>query len=151
MHNWSTFGAWTNQGHTRTHKIHHIPNLGEATTLPLIVLFFISHRGYIQMSFCPMTPKLGVTKFPKLGLSWLWKLITSYADIRLKWGLKQSCCPRWEIFNNMWHATCTQVNQGDSRLLVGENQIGTLTPNLFLNHNLCFNYSNGSCKLISDI
>ncbi len=51
MHSWSNFNAWTNHEHTRTHKIHHGPNLGEATTFPLILFYVISHVGYIQMSF----------------------------------------------------------------------------------------------------
>jgi hypothetical protein len=28
MHNWNTFDAWTNHGHTRTHKTHHDLGLG---------------------------------------------------------------------------------------------------------------------------
>jgi hypothetical protein len=94
MHGWSTFGAWmshehtlthkTHYKHTWTHKIHHGPNLGEATTFPLIVFSIIIHGGCIQMSFCPRTPNLGVLKFPKLGLLTHWMAITSCADIRLR-------------------------------------------------------------------
>jgi len=51
----------------------------------------------------------------------------------------------------MWHATYTQRNQGHSRLLMVENQIGNLTPIPSFGHNLCFNYSNGSCEPILDI
>jgi hypothetical protein len=82
MHNWNTFDAWTNHGHTRTHKTHHDLDLGEAMTIPLIVFSVMSHRSYIQMSFCLGVPKLKVTKFPKLSLPELWKAIilvqTSY-------------------------------------------------------------------------
>jgi hypothetical protein len=102
---WSTFGAQTNHGHTWIHKIHHDLDSGEAITFPLIVFFFINHKGYIQMSFCPKTPKLGVPKFSKLGLSQLWRPIPSCAKLRLKWGLKQSCSPCQEISKNMWHVT----------------------------------------------
>ncbi len=35
--------------------------------------------------------------------------------------------------------------------MVVKNQIGTLTPNLFFCHNLCFKYSNGSCEPILDM
>jgi hypothetical protein len=59
-----------------------IRNLSQSLTL--IVFFVISHGGYIQMSFFPKTPKLGVSKFPKLGLPTLWKAINSCADIRLR-------------------------------------------------------------------
>ncbi len=56
MHSCNTFGAQTNQEQTWTHKTHHNPNLGEATTFPLIVFFMLGH-ACTQMSFCPGTPK----------------------------------------------------------------------------------------------
>jgi hypothetical protein len=37
------------------HKTHHGPDLGEATTFPLIVYFVPLHGGHIQMVFCPGT------------------------------------------------------------------------------------------------
>ncbi len=95
--------------------------------------------------------KLGVPKFPKLGFLQLWRPITSCVDLWLKWGLKKCCIPHQNLFNSMWHATYTQVNQGDSWLLVVENQIGKLTPILYFSHNLCFQYPNGSCEPILDI
>jgi hypothetical protein len=51
----------------------------------------------------------------------------------------------------MWHATCTQVNQGDSWLLMVGSQIDSLTPSLSFGHNLCFKCPNGSCENILDI
>jgi hypothetical protein len=51
MHSLSTFGARMSHGHTRTHKTCHDMDLGEATTLPLILFSIISHKSYIQMSF----------------------------------------------------------------------------------------------------
>jgi hypothetical protein len=35
----------------------------------------------------------------------------------------------------MWHATFTQVNQGDFRLLMVKSEVGSLTPNLSFGHN----------------
>jgi hypothetical protein len=46
-------------------------------------------------------------KFPKLGLLQLWRPINLCANLRLRWGLKQSCRPYWDLSNDMWHATCT--------------------------------------------
>jgi hypothetical protein len=46
-----------NHGQTRTHKTHHSPDLGEATTFPLIVYFVPLHEAHIEMAFCPGTPK----------------------------------------------------------------------------------------------
>jgi len=51
----------------------------------------------------------------------------------------------------MWHATCTHINQSDSRLLMVESQIYTLTPNPSFDHNLCYKYSNGLYEPILDI
>jgi hypothetical protein len=44
-------------GQTQTYKTHHSPDLGEATTFPLIVYFVPSHGTNTQMSFCPGIPK----------------------------------------------------------------------------------------------
>jgi hypothetical protein len=57
MHSSNTFGVRTRHGQPRTHKTHHSPDLGEATTFLLIVLSAILHKGHIQMAFCPGTPK----------------------------------------------------------------------------------------------
>jgi hypothetical protein len=98
------------------------PELGGSHHLPL-TLFMICHKGCIQMSFCLRTCKLGISKFPKLGHSAFWKGITSCENLQLKWSLKQSCHLCQELFNNMWHTTCTHVFQGDYQLLVVGNQI----------------------------
>jgi len=61
---------------TLTHKTHHGPDSGEATTFPHIV-FSASHcGGYIQMALFPRTPKLESRNCPGLesrdfGRSWL--------------------------------------------------------------------------------
>jgi hypothetical protein len=151
MHSWNIFGAQTNHGHIKihkTHKTHHGNNLGGSQDLPPIIFSVISHGGYIQMSFCP---KLGVSKFPILRLPHIWKPITFCANLWLRWGLKQSCSPYWEICNDMWHATWTQVNHGDFGLLMVMSQFGTLTLGPSFGHNLCFKYSNGTCELILNI
>jgi hypothetical protein len=93
VHGWSTFDARINHKHTHSHKTHHGLDLGETITFPLVVLFVINHGGYIQLSFCLGTPKLGISKFPKLGLSTLWRAIISFANLWLRWDLKQSCTP----------------------------------------------------------
>jgi len=127
----STIGTPISHGHTWTHKTHHNSDLEEATTLPLIIFSMFGHGGYTQMSFCSEIPKLGVSKFPKLGLMWPWRPITFCANLRLGWGFKKSYSHCWEIFNNMWHTTCTQVNQSDYKLLVVGGQINNLIFGLF--------------------
>ncbi len=51
----------------------------------------------------------------------------------------------------MCHITYKQGNQGDSQLLMIGSQIGNLIFGPSFSHNLCFKYSNGSCKPILDI
>jgi hypothetical protein len=48
----------------------------------------------------------------------------------------------------MLHATCTQGNWVDSRLLMVGSQTATLTPDLSFGHNLCFKRPNGQCEPI---
>jgi hypothetical protein len=66
MLSWNMFGEWTSHGQTRTHKTHHGPNLGEATTFPLIIFFVHGHGAHTQMS---------------LKLLQLWKAITFCVDL----------------------------------------------------------------------
>jgi hypothetical protein len=66
LHCRNTFGVRTNNEQTRTNKTHHGPNLGEATTFPLILYFVLLHDAHIQMAFSPETP---ISKLSKLGLS----------------------------------------------------------------------------------
>jgi len=54
-------------------------------------------------------------------------------------------------FSTLCGMSPTQVNQGNSQLLVIGNQIGNLTFGPSFGHNLCFKYANGSCKPILDI
>jgi hypothetical protein len=117
MRSWNTFSARTNHGQTQTHKTHHGLDLGEAITFPLIVFSMPSHAVNTQMSFCARTPKLWILKFPKLGLLWLWRPTTLCVNLQLKWGLKQSYSPFWEIFNNMSHTTCTPPTHKEVRAI----------------------------------
>jgi hypothetical protein len=94
---------------------------------------------------------VGVLKLPKSGLPQLWSPITLCADLRSRWGLKQSCNLCWDLSNGMWHITCTQGNQVDSQLLVVGSQTANLTPGLSFGHNLCFRCPNGWCEPILNI
>ncbi len=59
--------------------------------------------------------------------------------------------PCQEISKNMWHTSYTHVTHGDFWLLMVGSQIDTLTPDPSFSYNLCYNYSNGSCKPILNI
>jgi hypothetical protein len=51
----------------------------------------------------------------------------------------------------MWHATWTQGNRVDSRLLMVGSQIVNLNPGPSFDHNLCFRFLDESCEPISNI
>jgi hypothetical protein len=126
--------------------------LGESRHLPLYNILCAwlwgLHRNFILSSDSQVVSP----KIPEIGTLATWGGgITSCADLRLKWGLKQSCNPCQYFSNDVLHITCTQVNQGDSWFLVVENQIGTLTFTPSFGHNLCMKYSNGSCNPILNI
>jgi hypothetical protein len=72
VHSLNTFGTRMSHGQTQTHKTYHNLDLGEATTLPLIVYFVPSHEASTQMSF------------PKLGLMPLRRPITLYENLQLR-------------------------------------------------------------------
>ncbi len=120
MHNCNIFSTRTNQWHTwihKIHKIHHDLELGKPTPSPLY--FFCGWaRGLHSNVIYPKTLKLGVSKFPKLGLPPFWRLITSCVDFQLRRVLKKSCSPCWKLFNDMWRATYTHVFQVNSWFLV---------------------------------
>jgi hypothetical protein len=148
---WALLGARTSHGQTRTHKTHHGPNLGEATTFPLIVYYVPLPQGPHPNGILSRDSQMRVPKFPKLGLSQLWGPITWCEDLWLRWGLNQSCSPRQELSNDMLHATCTQEIWVNPRILVVRSQIGNLTPGFSFGHNLCFRCPSESCKPILDI
>jgi hypothetical protein len=93
----------------------------------------------------------GVSKLSRFGLSGLWQLITPCSDLRLGWGLKQTCSSPWELSNSVLHSTCTHRGRVDSRLLMVRSQTGNLTLGPSFVHKLCCRCPNGSCEAIFDI
>jgi len=103
------------------------------------------------MVFCPRTPKWESRNRPSWDLPRLWSPITLRTDLGSRCGLKQSCSSCQELFNNMLHAVCRQVNRVDSRLFLVGSQIGNLTPGPSFGHNLCFKCPNKQCEPILNI
>jgi hypothetical protein len=127
---------------TQTRGSHHLPSYSILCPSP---------RGPHPNDFLSLGSQMGVSKLPMFGLPRLWRFITLCADLRLGWGLNQSCSSRQELFNGMLHATYMQGNVVDSWLSVVGSQIANLTPSPSFGHNLCFRCLNGSCKPILDI
>jgi hypothetical protein len=115
--------------------------------LPPYSTLCLSARPTSKWHFVPGLPS-GSSKMPTLRLLRLWGLITLCVDIRLRWGLKQSCSFIESFPMVCRDNTFTQGNWVDSRLLVVENQTANLTPDLSFGHNLCFRCPNESCEPI---
>jgi len=127
------------------------PGLGASHHLPLYSIFCAWPRDQHPNVILSWDSQVRISKFLKLGFTQLWRPITLCVDLQLRWGLKQSYIPCWELSNGIWHATYTQGNWGNSWLLMVRSQIGNLIPGPSFGHNLCFNYPNGSWEFILDI
>jgi len=93
----------------------------------------------------------GVPKLFRFGLLGLCEIITFCSNLRLGWGLKQTCIFPQELSNGVLHSTYTHWSWVDSWLLVVGNQIASLTPDLSFCHNLCYRCPNDPCKPIFDM
>jgi hypothetical protein len=145
VHSWSTFGAKMSHGQLGLTRLTTAQTWGKPPPSPLLYTLCLSTRSTSKWHFVPglPVPQMGVSKLLKLRLLWFSGPITLCADLGLRWSLKQSYSPHWDFFNNMSHATCTQGNWVDSRLLMVGNQTANLTPDLSFGHNLCFRCPNG--------
>ncbi len=139
---------------TLTHKTHHGPDSGEATTFPHIVFSATLRKGYIQMALFPGTPKLESRNCPEtvpVRVPGFLALITPDWKFWLQRGLNQSCSPLRDLFNAMSHSQLGGREEVDSRLLVVGSQTANLTPGPSFAHNLGCRYPNGQCEAIFDI
>jgi hypothetical protein len=124
---------------TSTHKTHHGPDSGEATTFPHIVFSAMLRGGYIQMALFLGTPKLESRNCPEtvlVGVPGLWELITLDCRVRLQQGFNQSYSPCQDLSNSMSHFQFGGWEEVDSRLLVVGSQTASLTPGPSFAHNL---------------
>jgi hypothetical protein len=81
----------------------------------------------------------------------LWELITPDCKVGSWRGLNQTCSPRRALSNDVSHSQIECRKEVDSRLLVVESQIASLTPGPSFFHNLGCRCSNGQCEAIFDI
>jgi len=93
----------------------------------------------------------GVPKLSRVELPGLWTLISPGSDLRLEWGLNQSCSSPRELSNASSHSFCRRWEKVESRLLVVGSQTANLTPGLSFARNLGCKCPNGSCEAILDI
>jgi hypothetical protein len=139
---------------TLTHKTHHGPNSGEATTFPHIVFSALLHGDYIQMTLFPGTPKLESPNCPEtipIKVPGLWELITPDCRVWSRQGLNQSYSPRRDLSNAVSHSQFGGREEVDSWLLVIGSQTANLTLGPSFGYNLGYKCPNGQCEGIFDI
>jgi len=127
------------------------PGLGGSHHLPPYSIFCVSPPHLHPNGTFSRDPWNGVSKLSRFRLPGLWFFITFRFNLRLGWGLKQTCSSPWDLFNGVLHSTCTYRDRVNSRLLVVGSQTSSLTLGLSFSHNLCYRYPNGSCEVILDI
>jgi len=98
-----------------------------------------------------VVPPHPLSKLSRFGLPRLWEFITPSSDLRLGWGLKQTCSYPQGLSNGVLHSICTHRDQVDSQLFVVGSQTASLTPGPSFDHNFCCKCPNGLCKAIFDI
>ncbi len=136
---------------TWTHKTHHGPDSGDATTIPHIVFSAPRHRTSTQMAQIPGTPEMESRNSPEIVSTRLWTAITPDCRVRSRRGLNQSCSPRRDLSNAMSHSQFERREEVDSRLLVVGSQTTSLTPGPSFALNLGCRCLNGQCEAIFDI
>jgi hypothetical protein len=83
------------------------PGLGGSYHLPPYNILCAWPRDQHPNVIMSWDSQVGISKFPKLRFLRLWGSIILCADLRLRWGLKQSCILCQELSNNMWpHTPC---------------------------------------------
>jgi hypothetical protein len=130
---------------------HHDPNSGGATTILPIVFFVPLRCTCIRMALFPKTPKVESRNCPDFGLSGLWDIIASHPNLQLGRGLNQTCSPLQKLSNAALHSSSARWERVDSRILVVESQIVSLTLGPSFAHNLGCRCPNDQCEAISDI
>ncbi len=139
---------------TLTHKTHHGPDSGEATTFPHIVFSATLRGAYIQMALFLGTPKFESWNCPEtvpVGVLGLWALITPDCRFWSQRGLNQHCSPCRDLSNSMSHSQFGGREEVDSRLLMVGSQVASLTPGPSFAHNLGCKCPNDQCEAIFDI
>ncbi len=127
------------------------PGLGGSHHLPPYSILYVTPPHLHPNGIFSQDSQGGVPKLSRFGLLGLWHLITPFSDLRLGWGLKQTCSSPWKLSNGVSHSTYTHQGQVDSQLLMVGGQTANLTPGPSFIHNLCCRCPNGSCEAIFDI
>jgi hypothetical protein len=112
------------------------PRLGGSHHLPPYSILCVASREPHSNGTFSWGSQGGVPKLSRVGFSGLWELISPGSNLRLEWGLNQSCSSPQELSNATLHSFCRRWEEVDSWLFA---------------HNLGCRCPNGSCEAILDI
>jgi hypothetical protein len=127
------------------------PELEGSHHLPPYIILCVTPRELHPNGTFSRDSKGGVPKLSRVELPGLWTLISPGFDLRLEWGLNQSCNSPRELSKASSHSFCRRWEEVDSQLLVVGSQTASLTPGPSFAHNLGCRCPNGSCEAILDI
>jgi len=127
------------------------PGLGGSHHLPPYSILYNFPPRLHPNGYFSQDSQGGVPKLSWVGVLGLWELISPGSNLRLEWGLNQSCISPWDLFNAMSHSFNRRQEDVDSSLLVVRNQTANLTPGLSFAHNLDCRCPNGTCEAILGI
>jgi hypothetical protein len=117
---------------------------GKPSPSPILYTLHLSMRPTSKWFFVPGFPKVNL-ETTKVRTPATLRGYNSCLDLRLGWGLQQSCSFFQELSNSMSHATCThRVGSIPDVLWFGLGfRVCNLTPDISFCHNLCYKYPNG--------
>jgi len=104
------------------------PGLGGSHHLPPYSILCVALRHPHPNGFSSRDSQGGVSKLSRFGLLGLWELITPGSNLRLGWGLKQTCSSPQELSNGVSHFICTHRDRVNSWRFVVGSQTTSLTP-----------------------
>jgi hypothetical protein len=148
-HSGTPLGVGTSHGHLDTLDSPR-PGLGGSHHLPPYSILCSSPPRLHPNGTFSRDSQGRVPKLSRVRVLGLWELISPGSDLRLEWGLNQSCSSPWEL-SKMLHSYSKRREEIDSRLLVVGSQTGSLTPGPSFAHNLGCRYPNGTCEAILGI
>jgi hypothetical protein len=149
-HSGTPLGVGTSHEHFDTQDSPR-PRLGGSHHLPPHSILCVTPRRLHPNGSFSRDSQVGVPKLSRVGLPGLWTLTTPGSDLRLEWGLNQSCSSLRELSNAPSHSICRRRKEVDSRLLVVGSHIANLTPGPSFAHNLGCRCPNDQCEAILDI
>jgi hypothetical protein len=137
---------------TSDHKTHHGPDSGVCHHHTPYSILYDAPWGLHPNGTNSRDSRNGVPKLSRNHPGWSPRTLEAHnSEIGSRRGLNQTCSPRRDLSNDVWHSQFGLREEVDSRLLVVGSQIASLTPDPSFAHNLGDRCPNSQCEGIFDI